>query len=59
MYLRFNNLTSAKSKYSWNTDGHQMAKASSCIECGACEEVCPQHIKIRDELSRVAETLEA
>ena len=59
MYLRFNNLTSAKSNYSWNTDGHQMAKASSCIECGACEEVCPQHIKIRDELSRVAETLEA
>lgn len=58
MFLRFNNLASAKGNYSWNTDGHQKAKASACIECGACEEVCPQHIRIRDELKKVAETLE-
>jgi len=58
MFRRFNNMASAKSNYSWNTDGHQKAKASACIECGACEEVCPQHIKIRDELKKVAQTLE-
>lgn len=28
-----------------------------CIKCGRCEEVCPQHIKIREELVKVAETL--
>lgn len=59
MYRRFNNMTSARNNYSWNTDGHQMARASACIECGACEEVCPQHIRIRDELKKVAETLES
>ena len=29
----------------------------SCIKCGACEGVCPQHIKIREELEKVAECL--
>ncbi|MBQ1334088.1 MAG: 4Fe-4S binding protein, partial [Clostridia bacterium] len=27
-----------------------------CVKCGKCEDVCPQHIKIRDELVRVTET---
>ena len=30
-------------------------KAVECIKCGKCEEVCPQHIQIRDELVKVAE----
>jgi predicted aldo/keto reductase-like oxidoreductase len=33
-------------------------KASSCIGCGACEAVCPQHLKIRDLLKTVAKTFE-
>ena len=32
--------------------------ASSCIGCGACEAVCPQHLKIREHLKEVAETFE-
>ena len=31
------------------------SSADSCIRCGACEEKCPQHIAIRDELAGVAE----
>ena len=27
-----------------------------CLQCGACEEVCPQHISIREELEKVSET---
>ncbi len=33
-------------------------KASDCIACGQCEGVCPQHLKIIDELKRSAEMLE-
>jgi predicted aldo/keto reductase-like oxidoreductase len=32
-------------------------RASACIECGECEEKCPQHISIREELKKVHEAL--
>ena len=38
------------------TDGG--AKASECIECGGCENVCPQHLEIRDLLKKVAAEFE-
>lgn len=34
------------------------APASSCLECGECEENCTQHIKIIDELKKVRDLLE-
>ncbi len=33
-------------------------KASECLGCGACEDACPQHIKIRSLLERAAELFE-
>jgi predicted aldo/keto reductase-like oxidoreductase len=27
-------------------------RAANCTECGECEERCPQHIKIMDELKK-------
>lgn len=33
-------------------------KASDCIRCGKCEQICPQHLPIRDLLVKVAETFE-
>jgi predicted aldo/keto reductase-like oxidoreductase len=32
-------------------------RASACMECGQCEETCPQHLEIRDQLKRVHEAL--
>ena len=38
-------------------NGH--GKASDCIECGCCEDICPQHLEIRDLLKQAAGVLEA
>lgn len=44
------------SRYGWVT--REGGKASDCIECGACEEICPQHLPIRDLLKQAAERFE-
>ena len=37
----------------------EFGRASDCVACGQCEEMCPQHLHIIDLLKRVAETFEA
>ena len=53
----YNDMGAAKHQEDWLVSGHGLKKASECVKCGKCEEVCPQHIKIRDELEKVAEKL--
>ncbi len=36
----------------WNWDRmDDAAKAKNCVECGACEAACPQHLSIRENLA--------
>jgi Predicted oxidoreductases of the aldo/keto reductase family len=41
----------------WLVGGHGQKSAGECIKCGKCEQVCPQHIVIRDELVKVNNAL--
>ena len=53
----YNDMEAAKHQEDWLVSGHGLKKAEECIKCGKCEQVCPQHIKIRQELEKVAEKL--
>ena len=55
-YKVYDNLTAAQRFYGFVTRGGQ--KASTCVECGQCESVCPQSIAIIDELKHAAAALE-
>ena len=53
----YRNLDAAKHQEQWLVGGHGKKPASDFIKCGKCEAVCPQHIKIRDNLVTVSEKL--
>lgn len=55
-YRLYANLGASKSRYERATK--EKGKASACIDCGQCEEVCPQRIAIRTELKAAAELFE-
>lgn len=49
----------AKNEFNeYKKDHEKAAMPDACIDCGLCEEKCPQHLKIRQELKRVVEILE-
>ncbi|MCH4208189.1 MAG: aldo/keto reductase [Solobacterium sp.] len=69
MHISIPDIFSAMNKYKIHGDlqgakaSYQMtvsrgAKASECVQCGQCEDACPQHLSIRAFLKECAETLE-
>ncbi|NLG10298.1 MAG: Fe-S oxidoreductase [Coriobacteriaceae bacterium] len=53
--LLYGNKRSCSFTYTWNTRLQGKGVASDCIECGACEAVCTQHIAIIEELKRASD----
>ena len=47
----------ARHQENWLVEGHGKKRAAECIRCGKCEQACPQHIRIREELERAAVAL--
>ncbi len=46
-----------QSKASYNKYKENNEDATKCVECGACEEICPQHLKIIKLLKEAEEAL--
>ncbi len=55
-YGMYNN--AGRTKWKWEHDFADDVKAKNCVECGLCEEACPQHISIRENLKELQEMLD-
>ncbi len=55
VYKMYGNLHEARNEYKWRPGGEM---ASACVQCGQCEDACPQHLPIISLLEEVVETLE-
>ena len=55
VYKTYGDLKEARNDYQWRPGGE---KASACVQCGQCEDACPQHLPIISLLEDVVKTLE-
>lgn len=56
--IQYQNRASANGRFAWVTGMMGKNPPSACIECGACEQVCPQHIDIITQLKRAKKIFE-
>ncbi len=58
-YNDYKTFSNWNAEYYYNLHTNKGGKASDCIECGLCEEICPQHLEIRKLLKKAARAFEA
>ena len=56
MLTLYGNMERAVRQENWGVGRLGKKRASECLKCGKCEQVCPQHIAIREKLQRASET---
>ncbi|MDE6919285.1 MAG: aldo/keto reductase [Lachnospiraceae bacterium] len=47
-----------EARWNWKNGINEANKASNCVKCGKCEQACPQHIAIREDLARLQAELD-
>ena len=52
--FKYGDLQGGKRSYGWLPESE---RANNCTECGQCEDLCPQHIAIRDWMVTIHKTL--
>ena len=52
--LNLHAVTGQKTNMYYQRYSMNHAKASECLKCGRCEQICPQHIEIRSFLEEFA-----
>lgn len=57
LFTLYHNKDAANKNKAWSVGAAGKKEADQCLKCGKCEQVCPQHIKIRDELVKVTAAL--
>ena len=58
MNKQLGNGLTKEAKEAYDTATADAGKASDCIECRNCEETCPQHLPITDNLKKAVEMFE-
>lgn len=56
-FTLYGNKSAALHQAEWLVQGYGLKPATECVKCGKCEEACPQHISIRDQLTELSESL--
>ena len=57
LFRMYGNENRAKGTERFNVIRFGKARANECLQCGMCEDACPQHIDIRDRLAEAVESL--
>ncbi|MDR2938763.1 MAG: aldo/keto reductase [Clostridiales bacterium] len=55
IFNRYNNSVFDMEKFKRNYEALEGGGKTNCIECGACEKVCPQHLPIIEKLKEAAQ----